>query len=183
MTASPPQTNSFFRPVQAATILFSDRSCARFRSSGWLGFPYQSGKAEGLSAIVWKSRGLGCPEPGREGERGERSTRQRTLLSADGVERATAIGVAILKGMNVVQAVAVVAITLSASRRPWLEVLAVTAYGLAGLILVVASLRAGGLRRELVLVDVAVGIGVVLLAPLFQPAQGGQPWSSSGRWP
>lgn len=109
-----------------------------------------------------------------------RGSRQRALLSADGVERATAIGVAILKGMNAVQAVAVVAITLSASRRPWLEVLAVTAYGLAGLILVVASLRASGLRRELVLVDVAVGIGVVLLAPLFQPAQGGQPWTE---WP
>jgi signal transduction histidine kinase len=109
-----------------------------------------------------------------------RGSRQRTLLSADGVERATAIGVAILKGMNAVQAVAMVAITLSASRRPWLEVLTVTAYGLSGLILVVASLRAGRLRRELVLVDLAVGIGVVLLAPLFQPAQSGQPWTE---WP
>jgi signal transduction histidine kinase len=88
--------------------------------------------------------------------------------------------VAILKGMNATQAVAVVVITLSASRRPWLEVLAVTAYGLAGLTLVVGSLRAGRLRRGLVLMDVAIGIGVVLLAPLFQPSQSGQAWTE---WP
>jgi signal transduction histidine kinase len=109
-----------------------------------------------------------------------RGSRQRSLLSADGVERATAMGVAILKGMNATQAVVIVAITLSASRRPWLEVLAVTAYGLAGLTLVVGSLRAGRLRRGLVLVDVAIGIGVVLLAPLFQPSQSGQTWT---QWP
>ena len=109
-----------------------------------------------------------------------RGSRQRSLLSADGVERATAIGVAILKCMNVIQAVAIVVITLSASRRPWLAVLAVTAYGLAGLTLVVGSLRAGRLRRRLVLVDVAIGIGVVLLAPLFQPSQSGQAWTE---WP
>jgi signal transduction histidine kinase len=90
------------------------------------------------------------------------------------------MGVAILKGMNATQAVVIVVITLSASRRPWLEVLAVTAYGLAGLTLVVGSLRAGRLRRGLVLVDVAVGIAVVLLAPLFQPSQSGQTWT---QWP
>jgi signal transduction histidine kinase len=109
-----------------------------------------------------------------------RGSGQRSLLSADGVERATAVGVAILKGMNATQAVVIVVITLSASRRPWLEVLAVTAYGLAGLTLVVGSLRAGRLRRGLVLVDVATGIGVVLLAPLFQPSQSGQAWT---QWP
>lgn len=90
------------------------------------------------------------------------------------------MGVAILKGMNAIQAVVVVVITLSASRRPWLEVLAVTAYGLAGLTLVVGSLRAGRLRRGLVLVDVAIGIAVLLLAPLFQPSQGSQAWTD---WP
>jgi hypothetical protein len=90
------------------------------------------------------------------------------------------MGVAILKGMNATQAVAIVVITLSASRRPWLEVLAVTAYLLAGLALAAGSLRAGRLRRGLVLVDVAVGIAILLLAPLFQPSQGSQTWTE---WP
>lgn len=109
-----------------------------------------------------------------------RGSGRRSLLSADGVEQATSMGVAILKGMNAIQAVAIVVITLSASRRPWLEVLAVTAYGLAGLALVVGSLRASRLQRGLVLVDVSIGIAVLLLAPLFQPSQSSQAWTE---WP
>ncbi len=148
---------------------------------GPVGSPANPGHAEGPGAIVEKSRGawLFGARSGRALV-ANRGSRQRSLLSADGVERATAIGVAILKGMNAAQAVAMVVIALSASRRPWLEILAVTTYGLAGLALVVGSLRAGRLRRGLVLVDVATGISVVLLAPLFQPSPSGQLWTE---WP
>jgi len=160
----------------AAAIPFSGRSCGgKLPSRDWWAYP----PIEDTAGVTGRYRqrvegALAARSRVGRATRANRGSRQRSLLSADGVERATAMGVAILKGMNATQAVAIVLITLSTSRRPWLEVLAVTAYGpRAGSRR--RLLRAGRLRRGLVLVDVSIGIAVLLLAPLFQPSQAHKP--------
>jgi hypothetical protein len=102
------------------------------------------------------------------------------LLTAQGVERAVVAAVSLLKMGNMLQVIFMCAAKASLSQRPRAHLAVGVAFCIAGVVLILASVRAGRLHRGAVLLDTAVAIAVVVVAPSFRPIDAGDPWTE---WP